>query len=383
MSDPIQKIGVIGCGGRVRGLLAHDKRIQAVAICDPHPESIRAAREELNPGLKVCESPGELLAMRNFDWVAIGSWNSQHREHAVAALEAGKHVFCEKPIATNLDDALAIRDAVQRTGRMFSFGLVLRYSPFYSKIHDLLRSGEIGQLISFEFNETLNFFHGCYIHGGWRRHRANAGTHMLEKCCHDLDISMWLVDSLPSRVASFGGLNFFKPENMSHTYRDSEGREIHTTWPGVDLVNPFTADKDIVDNQVVLIEYANGVRASFHTNCMSGIPERRMVLIGTKGAIRADALTGIVDCQQIASEPVMRRIDVNVDGGHPGGHAGGDEVLMRHLYESMIQGLPPRIGVEEGIRSAVVSFAIDEALDTGRVVDLAPWWKKAGIRFPG
>lgn len=379
MKSDSYKIGVIGCGARIRGLLAREKRIQVAAVYDPHPDSVRAALAELNPDLRPCADVSELVAAEDFDWVAVGSWNCQHREHVVAALEAGKHVFCEKPLATNLEDALAIREAISRTGRMFSFGLVLRYSPFYRKLHALLRGGEIGRLISFEFNETLNFFHGCYIHGGWRRHRAHAGTHMLEKCCHDLDIAMWLVDSLPSRVASFGGLDFFKPENVALTRHDADGNEIHTTWPGVDLTNPFTAEKDIVDNQVVILEYQNGVRASFHTNCMSGIPERRIVLNGTRGAIRADALTGVIEMQLMASNPVMQRFDLNVAGGHPGGHAGGDEVLMHGLYESISAGTPPKIGVEEGIRSAIVSFAIDEAMDAGRVVDLAPWWKRAGI----
>jgi len=369
-------IGIIGCGARIRGLLKQQEDIRVVAVCDPHPDSIAAARKDYGDDLRVYECYQDLLADPGVEWVAVGSWNAQHREHAVAALRAGKHVFCEKPLATNLNDCLAIRDAVRESGRMFSFGLVLRYSPFYRKIHELLRSGAIGHIVSFEFNETINFFHGSYIMGGWRRLRENAGTHMLEKCCHDMDIALWLAGSLPVRVASFGGLNFFRPENKSHTQRDEQGREVHTTWDHVDLVNPFTAEKDIVDNQVVILEYANGVRASFHANCASGIPERRICLLGSEGAIRADALTGIIELQRISSTPEMQRFDTNVAGGHPGGHAGGDEVLVESLYDSMRTGAAPLIGVEEGIQSALVCFAIDEAMDTGKVVDLNPLWAR-------
>ncbi len=378
-NDDHPQIGIIGCGARMRGLLANEKRIGVVAVFDPHPDSLAAARKDYGENLKVHDRYEDLVRDPAFDWVAIGSWNCFHREHAVAALRAGKNVFCEKPLATNLDDCLAIRDAVRETGRTFSFGLVLRYSPFYRKIHELLRSGRIGSLISFEFNEHINFFHGCYIMGGWRRLRKNAGTHLLEKCCHDMDIALWLADSLPLRVASFGGLNFFKPENEDHTVKDEQGRPVHTTWEGVDLVNPFTAEKDIVDNQVVILEYANGVRASFHANCSSGIPERRIVLIGTEGAIRADALTGSIELQRISSNPVMERYDVDIHGGHPGGHAGGDEVLMENLYLAMSEGEEPLVGVEEGIKSALVSFAIDEAHDTGRIVELSGQWKTARI----
>jgi len=369
-------IGIIGCGARIRGLLKQHADIRVIAVCDPHPDSVAAARKEYGEDLRVYDRYQELLAEPGVDWVAVGSWNSLHREHAVAALRAGKHVFCEKPLATNLEDCLAIRDAVRDSGSLFSFGLVLRYSPFYRKIHELLRSGVIGNLVSFEFNETINFFHGCYIMGGWRRLREHAGTHLLEKCCHDMDIALWLADSLPVRVASFGGLNFFRPENVGHTRRDEQGREVHTTWNHVDLVNPFTAEKDIVDNQVVILEYANGVRASFHANCSSGITERRICLIGTEGALRADALSGIIEVQRISSNPEMQRFDTNVAGGHPGGHAGGDEVLVESLHNSMRTGAAPLVGVEEGIKSAVVCFAIDEAMDTGKVVDLRPIWKR-------
>lgn len=375
MMRPIT-IGIIGCGARVRGLLKQQADIRVVAVCDPHPDSVAAARKDYGEDLRVYERHEELVTDPGVDWVAVGSWNSQHREHAVAALRAGKHVFCEKPLATNLEDCLAIRDAVRDSGSLFSFGLVLRYSPFYRKIHELLRSGAIGNLVSFEFNETINFFHGCYIMGGWRRLREHAGTHLLEKCCHDMDIALWLTDSLPVRVASFGGLNFFRPENVGHTRRDEQGREVHTTWNHVDLVNPFTAEKDIVDNQVVILEYANGVRASFHANCSSSIPERRICLIGTEGALRADALSGIIEVQRISSNPEMQRFDTNVAGGHPGGHAGGDEVLVESLHNSMRTGAAPLVGVEEGIKSAVVCFAIDEAMDTGKVVDLRPIWKR-------
>ena len=79
----------------------------------------------------------------------------------VAAIEAGKHVVCEKPLATTLDDCEAIRAAARRSpGGIFFFGLVLRYSPFYRRVKQLLEDGEIGRIVSFEFNETLPFFHG-------------------------------------------------------------------------------------------------------------------------------------------------------------------------------------------------------------------------------
>src|SRR5206468_7637583 len=136
-----------------------------------------------------------MLADPSVSWIMIGSPNNLHCKHAVAALRAGKHVFCEKPLATTLDDCLAIRDAVHASGRQFVVGFTLRYSPFYREVQRLVASGTIGKLISFEFNETLEFNHGGYIHGDWRRLTRLSGGHLLEKCCHDIDIANWIVGS--------------------------------------------------------------------------------------------------------------------------------------------------------------------------------------------
>lgn len=377
---PKAKIGIIGCGARVRGLFPLCEDYSIEGIFDPSPEAIAAAREVYGAHVRNYESVDSLVNDPEITWVVVGSWNVQHAEQVIAALRGGKHVFCEKPLATNLKDCLAVRDAVEASGCMFFFGLVLRFSPFYQKIHELLQGGEIGRLISFEFNETLNFYHGAYIMGNWRRFRENAGTHLLEKCCHDMDIAQWLTGSLPRRVASFGGLNFFTPE-MGATRRNKEKTERpHPVWQGGEQADPFTSEKDIVDNQVVILEYANGVRASFHTNCATGIPERRIYLIGSEGAIRADALTGKIELRRMGADAPTQHFDTNVDGGHPGGHAGGDAVLEASFRRSMLHGEPPLVGVDAALRAAVVSFAIDEALDTGTIVDLEAVWKSAGIQ---
>jgi predicted dehydrogenase len=154
-------------------------------------------------------------------------------------------------------------------GRTFFFGLVLRSAPLYQKVHDLITSGAIGDLISFEFNETLAFNHGGYIFGNWRRHRAVAGTHLLEKCCHDLDLANWIVGSLPTRVASFGGKNFFIPKYQHQVDQigpDANGQPAYSGWTDRHRTNPFSGTADIFDNQVAILEYANQVRATFHTN---------------------------------------------------------------------------------------------------------------------
>ncbi|MBA4388085.1 MAG: gfo/Idh/MocA family oxidoreductase, partial [Verrucomicrobia bacterium] len=321
----MKNIGVIGCGSRVRGLLKHilglGEGINVAALCDVSERSIQKALAGIAPGCRVCKDYQELVRDPAIDWVFVGSWNCYHREHAIAALKAGKNVFCEKPLATNLEDCLAIRDAWRASGKSFSFGLVLRYSLHYQKILELIRGGTIGRLVSMEFNETLSYEHGGYIHGDWRRKKQWAGTHLLEKCCHDLDLVNWIVDSVPVRAASFGGLDFFRPENEFYIDKlgpHPNGAKAFSQWERPEPSNPFTAEKDIIDNQVAIIQYGNGVRATFHTNCLTNLPERRMYFCGTEGTLRANVLTGAIEYRRVGHKDELVRVETGAKGGHGG-----------------------------------------------------------------
>ncbi|MFW6154958.1 MAG: Gfo/Idh/MocA family protein [Planctomycetota bacterium] len=375
-------VGIIGCGGRVRGLarllIQRDPNVTVTALCDTRPASIEASKASLNPEATVYEDYHDLVAAPDVDWVMVGSFNCFHREHAVAAMEAGKDVFCEKPLATTLDDCLAMRDARDRTGRTFYMGFTLRHAPHYRTIRRLLDEGTIGRILSFEFNETLEFNHGGFIHQDWRRLTKYAGSHLLEKCCHDIDLAIWMVGSLPLAVAGFGGLDYFVPGNVSEVDRigpNPRGVPAFGLWQRpTECTDPFTADKDILDNQVAIMQFANDVRATFHANALAALPERRMYILGTEGAVRADVITGTLEVRRIGWNEPSHLYD-----NPGGGHGGGDNVLINELIAAMRTGDAPAASLEEGLRSAVTCFAIDEATDTGRVVDVRPLWEKAGV----
>ncbi len=372
-------IGVIGCGGMGRSvlhkLLACDQRLCLTAIYDPDSRSIAKTREAFGDSAKVCATARAVVEMPEIDWVMIASWNSRHCEQVVAAFEAGKHVFCQKPLALNLDECLRMLQAWKQSGKMFNIGFTLRYSPHYRKIKQLVEDGHIGSLISMEFNETLDFNHGGYIMGDWRRLRKNAGTHLLEKCCHDIDLVNWIVASRAARVASFGGLDFFVPENADRAKLigvREDGKKAYQTWNSLIDLDPFQSDKDIVDNQVAIIEYANGVRSTFHTNCNAAIPERRMYLLGTEGTLRADVLAGTIQLKRIGFDTHLEDFSTTSRGGH----GGGDQILAKELADSMLNQRPPSVGLMEGLESAVTCFAIDEAMDRGTVIDAGVYWRQ-------
>jgi predicted dehydrogenase len=375
-------IGMIGCGGFGRkvtkAVLKVDPRLRLRGLCDPDPGAIEKCHDELDSSAAVYGDHESLVAADNIDWVMIASWNCVHKEHAIAALNAGKHVFCQKPLATNFEDCLAMQEVRKASEKLFSVGFSLRYSPHCRKVCELLHSGVIGEIVSMEFNEALDFMHGGAIMGNWRRLRKNAGTHLLEKCCHDIDLVNWMIGAKATRVASFGGLNFFKPENEKHIERlgqDERGVSAYLNLPQQKGENPFTCDKDIADSQVAIIEYDNGVRATFHANMNAAIPERRMYVCGTEGTLRADIKTTTIEVRRIGFDEETMDESVPSEGNH----AGGDVVLAKELSESMLDGATPKASFEDGLKSSITCLAIDEAMDTGRVVDLASYWEKAGL----
>ncbi len=378
-------VGLVGSGNMGRAvakmLVEASPATTIRAIYDPDPYAIVESRKIFGDEFVEKDSLESLLECEDVEWVMIASWNKFHAEQTIAAFAAGKHVFCQKPLAMTLDECLGMRDAAQRSGRHFVIGFNLRYSPHYRNIKERLDSGEIGEIVSFEFNETLDFNHGGFIMGDWRRYTENAGSHLLEKCCHDIDLANWMVGSRARRVASFGGNNFFLPENqeaLARVGKTRSGRQGYMTWRDGRSVDPFTSDKDILDNQVVIIEYENQVRATLHLNSNTALPERRMYICGTRGTLRADLVKGVVEVKKIGFGIRTDQYETTLEGIH----GGGDAVLALELAGLMNEGKPASTTLNDGLVAAVTCFAIDEAQINGTVVDCQPYWLRVDQSEP-
>ncbi len=387
-------IGIIGYGARISGVLGSlrkaTERIDVVAVHDPNPDAIRNL-QKYYPQAIVFDDYQALTRDPRVQWVFIGSWNCFHAQQAIAAMEAGKHIFCEKPLATTFEDGLAMQKTLRQSGVMFAVGFTLRYSPHYRKIRGMIESGALGKIVSLEANETLGLWHGGMITVNWRNKTEQSGGHLLEKCCHDIDVMNWMVGSLPVRVASFGGRGMFVPAN-NHLYKPliediadpSMLKDVYKGWRKQMLaVNPFTVEHDIVDNQVLILEYADGVRATFHTNLCAALPERRLYILGTEGAARMNLHNNVMEyCRTSILNRSVENETVNLLAESDNdilGHAGGDAVLGRELAASMLEGALPAAGLNDGLASAIVCFAAEQARRANQVVELAPYWNQAGI----
>ncbi|MHB9139449.1 MAG: Gfo/Idh/MocA family protein [Victivallaceae bacterium] len=367
-------VAVIGAGGRGSGvtlnLLNDSKRhVKVMSVFDPDKAAAKAAADCWNEqDLKICDSYQDAIKTPGVDWVLVFSPNAYHKEHILAGFKAGKHVFSEKPLATSIADCKAIYKAHQKSGLLFATGFVLRYAPIYLKAKELIESGTLGKILSIDANENITPAHGGYIMMNWRRHSELAGPHILEKCCHDLDLLNWFANSVPSRIAAFGGLDYFVPENQR--YMKKYGEKTFAAWNDPHRVaSPFTSDKDLMDNQVAIMEYRNGIRVMFQATMSNAIPERRMYFSCTEGTMIVELYSSILKYRRIGDES---ETVINFSGD---GHGGGDSYIMKELYECMVKHSKPKCGGEEGLESAVVAMAIDQAIRERAVVDLAPVWK--------
>jgi len=370
-------ISVVGCGERARTVVGHllkdsARQVEVVAVFDPDAAEMDFAKEQWQtPDAMNCADEQQAIGAAGTQWTMVFSPNAFHHDHVIAAFKAGKHVFSEKPLATSVEDCVDIYNAYRQSGRLFATGFVLRYSPVYRKVRELLDSGEFGSIISINAEENISARHGSYIMTNWRRHTAMAGPHILEKCCHDLDLINWFVGSKVSRGVSFGGKNFFLPEN--NRLRDKYPAGVFAGWRDPHAIDtPFNADNDLMDNQVSLLEYRNQVRVQFQCTMSNAIPVRRMYLSCTEGTIEVELYKSVVRWRRIGSKELHEEY-FNCDG-----HGGGDDVIMKELFATMTTGVPPKCSGSEGLESAVVALGLDTAAHSGQVFDFEPVWKRLG-----
>lgn len=371
------KVAVLAGGNRARYVVENllkdsNRQVEIIAIYDPDTEVAKGALEKWeSPNATLCDSWQQAVAFPGADWVMIFSPNCFHKEQILGAFAAGKHVFSEKPLATHIEDCQEIYEAHQKSGLLFATGFVLRYSLLYRKAKEILASGKLGKLLVLEGNENITPPHGGYIMCNWRRKTEMAGPHILEKCCHDLDLINWFIGSLPSKVAAFGNRDFFRPENQYLIDKYGKSKFI-SWWDPHRTETPFTDDTDLMDNMTTIAQFRNGVRVSFTATMSNTIPERRMRFNCTEGTMTLELYKGTLSWATL-SAPAITTLDFTCDG-----HGGGDSYIMKELFETMTTGVAPKCSGNEGLESAVYALALDKAATSGEIFDLEPVWKSMG-----
>ena len=366
------RIGVIGCGGRAKSVVNRlvatgGDNVKIVAVADPSDEAIASIPQEWGT-YERC-SDGEALSRRDdVDVVMIFTPNAFHKQYIVAAMRNGKKVFSEKPLATTIDDCREIMKTQEETGCKLMTGLVLRYSPLYRKIKELLSSGRFGEIISISASENREASGGgnsMSSTAGWRRFTEIGGPYILEKCSHDIDLFNWFVGEAPSRVCGFGGLDYFVPKNQG--LWDEFGHDTFAAHvPLEKRINPFTSDKNIHDNHACVFEYPSGAKVLFQLTLASAIPERRMYIMCTRGTIIAEQFDGTLTykCYDDSIKTTLKFMG--------GAHGGGDAIMARELLDALCNGGDTSniSGAKNCFDCAMAAIAADEAMRLNKYIDV-------------
>jgi len=373
------RVGAIGLGQRIahvlRAMLDVDFPFLLAGYADPAPVGIPILKErDIDPG-KPYPDAQSLLRDGPFDLVMIGSPNHLHYEHLLAAFEAGFPIFAEKPIVRTEEETFALARRLSQGGAPpLYIGLVMRSMPIVREVIARLDSGSLGELVSLDATEHLPPEHGGYLARNWRRKKAWGGSFMLDKVCHDFDIFGRLARSRAATVSSFGGRRVFvstRP-NISRAYDD--GTQAYALrdagWSGAN--DSFQSDMDVADHQVALVEYANGVRLSFHSNSHVALQERRWYVAGTDGTLIADLVRNKMMVRRVLDRRKPERLQWNERTEDS--HNGADQAMAKDL-RAALEGLAEfPVTPFESMEAGLTVMAIDRAMHERTTIDCASMW---------
>lgn len=421
-------VAIVGLGARgmhyARCCKEFADEVEIVAVADKIPERVEEIADEFSIPKTGCYGSGEELLRKDklADVMFICTQDREHVAPALQAMKKGYHLLLEKPISPFAEEWGELVKTAGETNRHVVVCHVLRYTPFYQKIKQLIDEGEIGQVVSIQAMESVLYWH--YAHSFVRGNWANSETTtpmILQKCCHDLDLLLWLSGKQCVRVSSFGALTLFDeahaPKGSALRCVECEVREAcpydaekiyitnkrtgvakgNTQWPCDVLdLNPtvesiqkaietgpygrcvFHCDNNVVDHQVVAMELENQVTADLTMSAFT-TGSRSIDVMGTTGEIKGNFDKNYIKLIRFGEEPEV--MDTKKDLGvfhmeyDPYGHGGGDKRLIRDLI-NLINGSntdnSSLTTLERSLESHYVAIAAEESrLENGQPVMLS------------
>ncbi len=406
---------IVGAGGRGNAYgnfaLEYPQELNVIGVAEPDP--IRRDRfvgqHDIAPDMIYHDWQSLLdTAAKKASTIINCTMDRFHFDSTMRMLELGYDVLLEKPMTPVLSENLRLVRKAEETGRTLQICHVLRYTPFWQALREVVQSGRLGSIISVTHRENLTYYHMAhsFVRGNWRD-EATSGPMLLSKCCHDFDILLWILRKQVTYLQSFGSLTHFRPEfapegaplrctdgcpaadtckyEATKLYaRDGFGwpqnavsyiptkearlEQLKTGWYGRCV---YHCDNDVVDHQTVNMELEDGATVTLVMNGQGDEECRSMRWDGTKATLygkfseRGDEirihhhLTG-----EIEEVPVIAR--------DASGHGGGDYGIMRSFLNTL-KGKPDDSvsGARESLESHLLAFAAEESRKNKTVVNMS------------
>ena len=378
------RIGVIGVTGR-GGLARHwhqpEGRSVVVAGADISPEALEMFRENVNRDAFTTRDYRELLAREDLDAVAITSPDFTHEEYACAAFEAGKHVFCEKPMAITTEGCDRMLRAWKASGKKFMIGFNMRYMNILRVMKDIVDAGTIGEVKVVWVRHFVGHGGEWYYHD-WHGSSRNSTGLLLQKASHDIDMIHWITGHYGKRVVGFGSLDYYggdKPNDLVCNECDERDTcvEYQYTERKANRMNRcvFRQEIDVEDNSTIMMELDNGIKATYMQCHYTPDYCRNYTFIGTEGRVENldDDRTVIVKLRSRSrrwENLADRRYQIKPATG---GHGGADPLIARDFVEMILDDKEPLAPPLAGRMSVAVGCAGTHSIRNGScVVEIPP-----------
>lgn len=280
-------IGVIGTGGR--GLLAEyahraDDGVFIVAGADINENELIKFQERFGKNVFVTRDYRRILEIKDIDVIFITTPDYLHEEHAIAALQAGKNVYLEKPMAITIDGCDRILNTAYTNKKKLYIGHNMRHMAFTQKIKDLIDAGNIGEVKTAWCRHFIAYGGDAYFKS-WHAEQNKSTGLLLQKGAHDIDILHWLCGGFTQRVTAMGGLTLYdRIEDRLTDVEQGDSRWYFENWPPLSQkkLNPLINVEDI---SMMLMQLDNGVFASYQQCHFTPDGWRNYTIIGTEGRI--------------------------------------------------------------------------------------------------
>jgi UDP-N-acetylglucosamine 3-dehydrogenase len=326
-------IGLIGCGGMGRSLTRQLVTIDSarlVAVMDVSEEAARAVGEEYS--VPFVTTPDALIARPDVDAVIVASPGFLHRAQTELAAAHGKHVFVEKPMATNVADCEGMIAAAESGGITLMVGQVLRYYPCWSKCLEIVRSGEIGSPVGVAVTRISPGWGGWAA--AWRNSLEQSGGLLMEVNAHEIDF-----------MCQVGG-------DVTRVYAEADRYcDDPADYPNLYFVS---------------LRFASGAVGLLHASTVTALSDLSGKIQGDEGTLIYTSGFGTGGEIRVAKRDGEPR-------SIPIGEIEVEQPVRKELrlfVESVLNGTPPPITPREGMRNVAVAAAAYQSARAGRSVEL-------------
>jgi len=397
------KVALVGTGSRGNGMWGRDL-VQAypdyltfVGLCDKNEGRVKTGKEMIGADCPTFTDFELMMRETKPDLLIVTTMDSTHHEFIIKGMEMGADVITEKPMTTDEVKVQAILDAEKRTGKNCRVTFNYRYSPHRSKIWELIREGEIGELTSVDFHWYLDTSHGADYFRRWHRLVECSGSLWVHKASHHFDLLNWWIDSDPDTVFALGALDHYgkngtlRAENCRtcpHTKECKFYWDItkNPSYMKIYVENEkydgylrdgcvFKNDVNIYDKMAATIKYKNGVQVAYSLTTYSPYEGYRIAFNGTKGRIDAwiqesRPISDVNYDEIVLFKNFDRREYIQIPFG-TSGHGGGDKLLKDQIFiPNTDDPFKQCAGIRDGALACLVGIAARKSLEAGKAIHI-------------